>query len=173
MAPWILAVVAILGAGVVRAEPVSTARLLFQEAWTRADCNQALDLSLNNATYHELGGGYSLGMLLCWLGPASESHILFLVAPRTGGRPQLLRFEEWRDKTFRPTDVLPMATYNSETKTITSYLGYSSSGVCGAAGEWTWAGAEFRMTGYWDKPDCNDDREFDRGDRYRVFPPRK
>jgi hypothetical protein len=29
------------------------------------------------------------------------------------------------------------------------------------------------MTGYWDKPDCNDDTEFDRGDRFRVFPPKQ
>ncbi len=29
------------------------------------------------------------------------------------------------------------------------------------------------MTGYWDKPDCNDDSEFDRGDRFRVFPPKQ
>jgi hypothetical protein len=146
---------------------------LFHETWTRADCNQVLDQSLNNATYYELGGGYSLGMVLCWLGPTSQSHVLFLVAPRTGGRPQLLRFEEWRDNKFHPTDVLAMAAYNSETKTITSDLRYSSSGVCGAAGEWTWTGGEFKMTGYWHKPDCSDDSEFDREDRYRVFPPRQ
>jgi hypothetical protein len=44
--------------------------------------------------------------------------------------------------------------------------------VCAHAGEWTWSGTEFKMAGYWDKPDCNDESEFDRGDRFRVFPPK-
>jgi uncharacterized protein DUF1176 len=156
-----------------RAETVSSARLLFSDAWKRAECNQGMDQALNNSRYHELGSGYSLGMVLCWLGRNSETQILFLVAPKTGGRPQLLRFEEWRDKKFQPADVLPMPAYNPETKTIVSYRRYNNSGICGAAGEWTWTGSEFKMTGYWDKPDCNDESEFDRGDRFRVFPPRK
>jgi hypothetical protein len=44
-------------------------------------------------------------------------------------------------------------------------------GDCGSAGEWAWTGREFKMTGYWDKPNC-DGEEFDRDERYRVFPPR-
>ncbi len=108
-----------------RAEPISSARLLFSDAWKRAECNQGIDQALNNSRYHELGGGYSLGMVLCWLGRNSETQILFLVAPKTGGRPQLLRFEEWRDKKFQPADVLSMPAYNPETKTIVSYRRYS------------------------------------------------
>ena len=168
----LLVLAAVLGAGVAaRAEAISTARTLFADVWKRAECNQRLEQALNNTRYHELGGGYSLGMVLCWLGPNSEYQIFFLVAPKTGGRPQLLRFEEWRDKTFVATDVLSMPDYEPTTKTITSYRRYSSRGLCAHAGEWTWSGTEFRMTGYWDKPDCNDDSEFDRGDRFRVFPP--
>lgn len=172
IAPWIVMVVATLGAAAVRAEPAPSARGLFEAAWKRAECNRHIDQALNNARYHELGGGYSLGMVLCWLGPNSESQILFLVAPKTGGRPQLLRFQEWIDKTFKPTDALSMVAYEPKTRTVTSYRRYSSSGVCGTAGEWTWTGTEFRMTGYWDKPDCNDESEFDRSDRFRIFPPR-
>ena len=51
------------------------------------ECNQHIDQSLNNARYHELGGGYSLGMVLCWLGTSSESQILFhgrAAAPAAG-----------------------------------------------------------------------------------------
>lgn len=172
IAPWILMAMAMLGAAAVRAEPAPSARALFEAAWKRAECNRHIDQALNNARYHELGGGYSLGMVLCWLGPNSESQILFLVAPKTGGRPQLLRFQEWIDKTFKPTDALSMVQYEPKTRTVTSYRRYSSSGVCGTAGEWTWTGTEFRMTGYWDKPDCNDESEFDRSDRFRIFPPR-
>jgi Protein of unknown function (DUF1176) len=172
MAPWMMGV-AMLGVVAARAEPAPTVRSLFDAAWTRAECNQTIDQSLNNATYHDLGGGYSLGMVLCWLGPRSDSQILFVVAPRTGGRPQLLRFEEWRDGKFQPADALSMAEYQPKTRTITSHRRYNGSGVCGSAGEWTWTGTEFRMTGYWDKPDCKDDSEFERGDRFRVFPPRQ
>ncbi len=172
IAPWVLGLMAMLGVASARAEPASSARAMFEAAWKQAECNQPIDMALNNSRYHELGGGYSLGMVLCWLGPSSETQILFLVAPRTGGRPQLLRFEEWRDNKFQPADVLPMPEYNPETKTIASYRRYNSSGICGAAGEWTWTGTAFTMTGYWDKPDCNDDSEFDRSDRFRIFPRR-
>lgn len=171
---WLAVAISMLGLSSAGAEPAPSARALFEAAWGRAECNQHIDQSLNNARYHELGGGYSLGMVLCWLGTTSESLILFQVAPRTGGRPQLLRFQEWRNMTFEPSDGLMMAEYHPDTKTITSFRSYSGGGgECGGAGEWTWSGSEFKMTGYWDKPDCKDDREFDRGDRYRVFPPPK
>jgi len=170
---WLALATTMLGLSDAGAEPAPSARALFEAAWSRSECNQHIDQSLNNARYHELGGGYSLGMVLCWLGVSSESHILFLVAPRTGGRPRLLRFQEWRDKTFEPTDALMMAEYHPDKKTVTSYRRTSGGGVCGGAGEWTWTGSEFKITGYWDKPDCMDDSEFDRGDRFRVFPPKK
>jgi hypothetical protein len=161
---------ALLSTGAASAEAIATARLLFADAWKRSECNQLMDTALNNARYHELGGGYALGMVLCWLGPNSETQMLFLVAPKTSGRPHLLRFEEWRGEKFEHADVLPMPTFNSDTRTIVSYRRYSGSGVCGAAGEWTWTGSEFKMTGYWDKPDCKDESEFDRSDRFRIFP---
>jgi uncharacterized protein DUF1176 len=173
IARWVLGAIATLAASAVQAEPAATARGLFEAAWKRAECNQHIDQALNNARYHELGGGYSLGMVLCWLGPNSESLILFVVAPRTSGRPQLLRFEEWIAKKFVPVDAVSMADYDPKARTITSYRRYSSSGICAQAGEWSWSGTEFKMTGYWDKPDCNDDSEFDRGDRFRIFPPKK
>ena len=170
----VVSLTAILSATVAaHAEAISTARLLFADVWKRAECNQIMDMALNNARYHELGGGYSLGMVLCWLGRNSETQILFLVAPKTGGRPQPLRFEEWIDRKFQPADVLSIPEYKPETKTIVSYRPYGSRGICGAAGEWAWTGSEFRMTGYWDKPDCNDESEFDRSDRFRIFPPKK
>jgi uncharacterized protein DUF1176 len=172
-APWVVVAMAILGAASARAESLPTARALFEGAWKRAACNQHIDQALNNSRYQELGGGYSLGMVLCWLGPHSDAQILFLVAPRTGGRPQLLRFEEWRGKAFVPVEVLPLPEYNAETKTLVSYRRYGSSGICATAGEWAWTGTEFKMTGYWDKPDCNDETEFDRSDDFRVFPRKK
>jgi hypothetical protein len=170
---WVLLAMTVLGVSEARAEAAPTVLPLFQDVWKRAACNQPIDMALNNARYHELGGGYSLGMVLCWLGPNSESFILFQVAPRTGGRPQLLRFEQWIDKKFVPADVVPMADFDAAGKRITSYQRYRSSGICASAGEWTWAGTEFKMTGYWDKPDCKDGNEFDRGDRFRIFPPKK
>jgi hypothetical protein len=172
IAGWVAAMT-VLGMAAAQAEQAPTVRGLFESAWKRAECNQPIDMALNNARYHELGGGYSLGVVLCWLGPNSESQILFLVAPKTGGRPQLLRFETWRDKKFAPADVVSMADYDPNTRRITSYQRYSSSGICAQAGEWTWSGTEFKMTGYWDKPDCKDENEFDRGDRFRIFPPKK
>src|SRR5262245_50115090 len=114
-----------------RAEAISSARVLFGDVWKRAECNQIMDMALNNARYHELGGGYSLGMVLCWLGRNAETQILFLVAPKTSGRPQLLRFEDWIDRKFVHADVLSIPEYKPETKTITSYRPYSGSGVCG------------------------------------------
>ncbi len=169
---WIMAIAGLLCAGLVRAEQAPTVRGLFEAAWSRAECNQHIEQALNNAHYHELGAGYSLGMVLCQLQARTEAHILFLVAPRTGGRPQLLRFEAWIDRKFQPTDLLTMAKYHPATKTISSHQSYGSSEICGAAGEWTWNGVELKMTGYWDKPDCKDNREFDRSDGYRIFPPR-
>ena len=159
-----------------RAEAIATARALFEGAWTRAECNQGLDQALNNTRYHELGDGYSLGMVLCWLGPRSQTFVLFLVAPRTSGRPQLLTLQEWRNKRFETSDVVSMAEYHPDRKAITSYVSYVSyggTGICGGAGEWTWTGKAFVMTGYWEKSDCNDESEFDRSDRFRIFPPTK
>ena len=173
IARWVLAATAMLAAPALKAEPAPSARGLFEGVWKRAECNQPIDMALNNARYQELGGGYSLGMVLCWLGPNSESLILFLVAPKTGGRPQLLRFESWREKKFVPADVVSMADFDPKTRTITSYQRYGSSGICAQGGEWSWSGTEFKMTGYWDKPDCNDESEFDRSDRFRIFPPKK
>jgi hypothetical protein len=170
---WLAAAMSVFGAATAQAEQAPTVRGLFEGTWKRAECNQPIDMALNNARYHELGGGYSLGMVLCWLGPNSQSFILFQVAPKTGGKPQLLRFEEWRDKKFVPADVVAMADYDPNTRRITSYQRYSSSGICASAGEWSWTGSEFKMTGYWDKPDCKDESEFDRGDRFRIFPPKK
>ncbi|MBX9775301.1 MAG: DUF1176 domain-containing protein [Xanthobacteraceae bacterium] len=172
IAGWAVAAT-VLGVAAAQAEQAPTVRGLFEGAWTRAECNQPIDMALNNARYHELGGGYSLGMVLCWLGPNSESQILFLVAPKTGGKPQLIRLEEWIDKKFVPVDALPMADYDAAARRITSYRRYSARGICAAAGEWTWTGTEFKMTGYWDKPDCQDESEFDRTDRFRIFPPKK
>ena len=166
--------IAMLGAVVAAgAETLSSARVLFDGVWKRAECNQGIDQALNNTSYHELGSGYSLGMVLCWLGPNSEYQIFFLVAPKTGGKPQLLRFQTWIDKRFEPADRLSMPAYDDKRKALTSYERHSASGLCAHAGEWTWTGQEFSMTGYWDKPDCNDESEFDRGDRFRVFPPKK
>src|SRR5689334_3214826 len=98
IARWIAAAMAVSGVAAAQAEQAPTVLGLFEGVWQRAECNQLIDMALNNARYHELGGGYSLGMVLCWLGPHSESFILFQVAPRTGGKPQLLRLEEWVDK---------------------------------------------------------------------------
>jgi hypothetical protein len=164
---------AILSAGAAHAEAIATARVLFAEVWKRAECNQGMDMALNNSRYHELGGGYALGMVLCWLGPSSEYQLFFLVAPKTSGKPQLLRFQTWIGGKFQPVDRLAMGAYDEAAKKIISYERYSGSGICGHAGEWTWTGSEFRMTGYWDKPDCNDESEFDRGDRFRIFPPKQ
>ena len=133
--------------------------------WKQAECNQPIDMALNNARYHELGGGYSLGMVLCWLGPHAESLILFLVAPRTGGKPQLLRFQEWGDKKFVPADVAldgRLQCRDEDDRQLSALQLRAASAR--TAGEWTWTGTEFKMTGYWDKPDCDDERvrRFDR-----------
>ena len=112
---WVLLAVMLLGVSEARAEAAPTVLPLFQGVWKRAECNQPIDMALNNARYHELGGGYSLGMVLCWLGPSSESFILFQVAPKTGGKPQLLRFEQWIDKKFMPVDAVPMADFDAAT----------------------------------------------------------
>jgi hypothetical protein len=171
---WVLLAMTVLGASEARAEAAPTVRPLFEGVWKRAQCNQEIEGSLNSATYHELGGGYSLGMVLCWLEPHWSSQILFLVAPKTGGRPELLQFQHWRDNKFRSTDTLSVAEYHPKTRTVTSYVRYSGGGVCGvAAGEWTWTGTEFTLTGYWDNPDCREYSEIDRSDRFRVFPPKK
>jgi hypothetical protein len=156
-----------------RAEAIATARALFADAWKQGECNQMLEQALNNSRYHELGGGYALGMVLCSFIPDWESQVLFLVAPRTSGRPQLLSFRVWRrdSGSFEPTSVLSLPQYHPETKTITSEMRYARRGTCGSIGEWTWTGQEFAMTGYWEKPDC-DDSEFDRDERFRIFPPK-
>jgi hypothetical protein len=160
----------VLGAMSVAQAAVSpAARAIFEGVWKQAECNQQIENALNNVHYEELGGGYSLGMVLCWGGAYQQSHILFLVVPKTGGRPQLLTFQQWTDNKFEPANVLFMASYEAKTATLTSFMKGRGVGDCGSAGEWTWAGKEFRMTGYWDKPNC-DGEEFDRDDRYRVFP---
>ena len=66
-------------------------------------------------------------------GRNSETQILFLVAPKTGGRPQLLRFEQWRDKKFVPADVAVDARLRTRRPRRSPAIGrYSSSGMCAA-----------------------------------------
>lgn len=164
-----LFLVALLSTSAAHAAVSPTARAIFEGVWKRAECNQTIENGLNNVHYQDLGGGYSLGMVLCWTGPYQQSHILFLVAPKTGGRPQLLSFQQWIENKFVPADVLWMADYDSNRKSLTSFMKSRGPGDCGSAGEWAWTGTEFKMTGYWDKPNC-DGEEFERSDRYRVFP---
>lgn len=162
----------LIAAAQVRAEPASSPRAAIEAALKTADCNQPLALSLNNVAYHELGAGYSLAMVPCWSGPYQESHMLFLIAPKTGGMPRLLLFDEWFEQKFRPARVLWLAGYDIESRRLTSLMKFRGPGDCGAAGEWTWTGSEFRMAGYWYKADC-DGEEFDRDDKFRVFPAQK
>ena len=117
-----------------RAEPMRRPRAACSKPPGSArNAISGIEQALNNARYHELGGGYSLGMVLCWLGPNSETQILFLVAPKTGGRPQLLRFEEWRDKTFvADRRRCRCRTTTPRRKTLTSYAARAAaSGDCG------------------------------------------
>jgi hypothetical protein len=171
---WTPALIAMLAAAAgAHGEVAPSARTTFEGVWKRAQCNQEIGQALNNVQYHDLGAGYSLGRVLCWMGPYQQSEILFLVAPKTGGRPQLLTFQEWRDGQFVPADVLVMADYAESTRMLTSFNKFRGPGDCGALGNWLWSGTEFRMTDYWYKPKC-DGIEFDTsGDSYRIFPPQK
>ena len=58
IARWVL-MAATLAAPSAHAEPAPSVRGQFEAAWQRAECNQPIDMALNNARYHVLGGTLS------------------------------------------------------------------------------------------------------------------
>ena len=141
-------------------------------AMKQADCNRKVEQVINDAHIEDLGGGYTLAKVLCWMGPYQASDLLVLTGPSTKGVPRVLVFHDWVDGKFEPTLAVMMADYDAPTKKLTSFSKGRGSGDCGTAGEWLWTGSEFKMSGFWSKPDC-DGGEFERSERYQVFPPRK
>jgi hypothetical protein len=163
-----------VGAATAQASAIPDA--LIEKALKDADCNVEFADAKKNMTAHKIDAKYSLVEVSCFNAAYNFSSILFVV---TGGKPdkaRLLRFQNWDGKRFEWTHALTFATWHEKTRRLTMFHKSRGPADCGSAGEWQWAGTDFRMVGFWYKDPC-DGKLFGFGtpnfNRWRIFPKRK
>ena len=98
-----------------------------------------------------------------------------MVDPDAPDKAQLVRFPIWSvaKKRLDWSYSLSNPDYDPATKKLG--MGHKGRGMgdCGVTGQWKWTGKDFRLIGYWSKPNC-DGNPFDDDDRkWRVYPLRK
>ena len=160
---------AMLAAGTVRAESVTIPARILEPAWKAADCDQPLKNEPRDA--YDLGGNLKLVELPCWLAAYQAGSIFVVFDPALPERVRLLKFEQLGDKGFVREASLTMPSFDPKTKTLRSMHKGRGLGDCGTLGTWRWTGADFKLTGFWNKENC-DGRPFRAEKRWQVFPKR-
>jgi hypothetical protein len=141
-------------------------------AMKTAECDVPVAEAIDNLEPHDLGHGLMLVEARCWRAVYNFGNVLFVLDPSAPGRARLLHFQLWNGHAFEQTYSLTLPQFDPETKRLTMrHLGRGL-GDCGTIGQWDWTGANFRMTGYWSKDDC-DGEDFEADDRWRIFPARR
>jgi hypothetical protein len=179
MIRWTVAAVAllVLDGGCVHAEKApNIPRAVITAAMKKADCSRPLKDALEGIEASTLGPKLQLLEVSCWLAAYQAGSILFAADPAAPAKARLLRFQDFDGKKLRWTYSLTMPSFDEEKKTLRSFHKGRGMGDCGSAGEWTWGGAEFKLTGYWIKDACDGEPMEDEGDgaeKWRVYPPKR
>jgi hypothetical protein len=165
--------VIVAGCGALRADPILPNDIV-ASALAQAECTVPLDDASDNMSLQHLCRGLKLVEVSCLSGAYNFASILFAVDLNKVEKARLLRFQTWADKSFKPTYVLTLPTFDPKTQRLTSFHKGRGVGDCGTMGQWLWSGSDFKMTDYWNKETC-DGKEFGFGTnvaKWRVFPKR-
>jgi uncharacterized protein DUF1176 len=92
--------------------------------------------------------------------------------PAAPKKARLLSFQIYSQKKFVKTYQLSNADYDEKTHILGSFHKGRGVGDCGSIGEWKWTGADFKLTGYWLKEDCDGEPFDSDSKKWRVFPRR-
>ncbi|HTS39981.1 MAG TPA: DUF1176 domain-containing protein [Xanthobacteraceae bacterium] len=166
---------AVIIASAARAEQVDPAvpKNLIVEGLKKAECDVPLDDAVASADVASLGGRLKLVTISCWRAAYNFGSILFALDPAAPGKARQLRFQIYAQKKFMQSYQLSNADYDERTRMLGSFHKGSGVGDCGSIGEWKWTGANFKLTGWWFKEDC-DGEPFDSDDKtWRVYPPKR
>lgn len=140
-----------------------------------ADCVLPID-QVTEFDPQDLDGGLKLVQVSCWSAAYNFGGILFAVDPKVRAKARLLSFQTVGDeKKLETVYSLTLPRFNAKTKILSAYHKGRGVGDCGEIGEWHWTGKDFKLTGYWNKSDC-DGKVFDtdtRNVKWRVYPFRK
>ncbi len=169
---WYVWLVWIAIIGSAQAAPELVPRSVLAAALKTADCDVPLAEAADNLATYDLGRGRQLIEVRCWNAVYNFASILFLFDPSTPAKPRLLQFRVWNGKAFEPSYALTLVQFDPDSLTLSMRHLARGLGDCGTLGQWSWTGREFRMTGFWQKDEC-DGADFDIEDRWRVFPPRR
>ena len=137
------------------------------------------DLPIDQVTEFDpqnLGRALKLVQVSCWSAAYNFGGILFAVEPKARAKARLLAFQTvGTEKKLETVYSLTLPRFDAKTKVLSAYHKGRGVGDCGEIGEWRWTGKNFKLTGYWNKPDC-DGKVFDtdtRNAKWRVYPFRK
>lgn len=152
------------------ADPVKIPFKVVEAAFKTAKCtNELKDEELDNVS--DLGGGLKLVEVYCWRAAYQAGSIFLAVDPKAPGKARLLRFQMWGKQRSTAVYSLTSPDFDPQTKKLASFHKGRGMGDCGGMGEWKWTGANFKLTGYWFKENC-DGQPFDDDKKWRVFPPK-
>ena len=120
----------------------------------------------------DLGGGQSLVQVRCWTAAYQSGSIFFVMRAGASDKARLLRFQEPSKGSFRFAFSLSEPDFDAATKIMRTLNKGRGVGDCGTMGEWRWTGADFRLTRYWVKLEC-DGEPFEDDAKWQVFPPKR
>ena len=132
-----------------------------------ADCTMNFDEAYAAVEMFDLPGGQKLFVLPCWRAAYQSGGAMF--AMDKAGQARLLSFKSWDGKKYVTVQTLTEVDFVNETNTLTSFHKGRGIGDCGSIGEWSWAGSEFKLKGYWYKEKC-DGNPFEGSRRWKIFP---
>ena len=145
---------------------------LIERALQVPECSVTPKEAADSVETASLGGRLKLVTVSCWRAAYNFGSVLFVLDPAAPDKARLLSFQIYSQKKFVKTHQLSNADYDEKTRTLGSFHKGRGVGDCGSIGEWKWTGANFKLTGYWYKEDC-DGEPFDSDDKkWRVYPPR-
>jgi hypothetical protein len=119
-----------------------------------------------------LGGGLELVAVSCWGAAYNFGHILFAVDPSAPAKARLLRVENPLPPSAEDGVTGYTVTnfeYDPETKMLGEFAKGRGLGDCGSIGNWLWDGENFKLTGYWEKEEC-DGEVLEPDEKYRIYP---
>ena len=170
-----LATIALMSAAAAaRADSVKIPRSVLEAGFKQAECTIDVKEIDDEYEVQPLSGKLKLVEVYCWRAAYQAGSIFFVVDPAAPDKAQLVRFRTWHTgkKRLDWTHSLTSPDYNAKTKQLGMAHKGRGVGDCGETASWKWTGREFRLTGYWSKPDC-DGEPFDDDKKWRVYPPRK
>ena len=161
-------------AGNALADTVKIPKDVLEAGWKKAECSVDLKEAGDEQEAQSLTGKLKLVEIYCWRAAYQAGSIYFVVDPDAPDKAQLVRFPIWSisKKRLDWSYALSNPDYDPETRKLG--MGHKGRGMgdCGVSGSWKWTGREFRLIGYWSKPNC-DGKPFDDSRRWQVYPFRK